>query len=246
MGKSSRAGERGFTLAGVLVILTIVMVFVAYTVPKQWSTIMRRERELQTIYVMKQYARACREFNKKHSVYPSSIDQLKEARLPRFLRGPKDGMVDPLTGEVDWLIIPASAAPAGGGTPGAGGQTVGGSSSGSVQTPGGAMIGVGGAAPQPSTTPRPGGSAGTTTGGSTGTTGSTGTAGNGGQQTLPGIPIKDYAGGPFVGVRPSKTGESLLEFRGAKNYEQWNYTAIDLEAEINLYFQGLTNSIQWK
>lgn len=235
MGKNSRAGERGFTLAGVLVILTIVMVFVAYTVPKQWSTIMRRERELQTIYVMKQYARACREFNKKHSVYPSSLDQLKEARLPRFLRGPKDGMIDPLTGEVDWLIVPASAAPAPGGTPGAGGQIVG--SSGSVATPGGAMIGVGGAAP-------PGGNAGTSSGGTTSTTGTN--ANNGQPQTLPGIPIKDYAGGPFVGVRPPKTGESILEFRGAKSYEQWSYTAIDLEAEVNLYFQGLTNSLQWK
>src|SRR5258706_8995744 len=41
--------ENGFTLAGVLVIMTIMMIFVAYTVPRQWSTIMKRERERETI-----------------------------------------------------------------------------------------------------------------------------------------------------------------------------------------------------
>ncbi len=136
MGKTTRAGEpsqRGFTLAGLLIILTIVMVFVAYTVPKQWSTIMQRERELQTIFVMRQYARACYEFSQRHKVWPSSIDQLKDARLPRFLRGPKDGYVDPLTGQVDWLIIPFSAAQPG--------------TSGTGTTSNGAVFGIGGAAP---------------------------------------------------------------------------------------------------
>jgi len=32
-----RASDSGFTLAGVIVIMTIISVFVAYTVPKQWS-----------------------------------------------------------------------------------------------------------------------------------------------------------------------------------------------------------------
>ena len=63
-----RAG--GFTLAGLIVILTIIMVFVAYTVPRQWSDVMQREREQQTIFVMKQYARAINEFQKKRNGYP--------------------------------------------------------------------------------------------------------------------------------------------------------------------------------
>src|SRR4051812_15115460 len=50
--------EHGFTLAGVLVICTIVMIFVVYTVPRQWSVIMKREREKQAMFVMKQYARS--------------------------------------------------------------------------------------------------------------------------------------------------------------------------------------------
>jgi len=229
MGKTTRAGEpsqRGFTLAGLLIILTIVMVFVAYTVPKQWSTIMQRERELQTIFVMRQYARACYEFNQRHKVWPSSIDQLKDARLPRFLRGPKDGFADPLTGEVDWLIIPFSAAQPGAAT--------GSGTTGSVTTPGGALIGIG----------APGGAGATGGSGATGATGATG--GTGGTQSLPGIPMKDYAGGPFVGVRPAKTGDSFLEFRGAKSYEQWSYTALDLTQEIAQYNQGIQMSLQWK
>jgi type II secretory pathway pseudopilin PulG len=234
MGKTTRAGEpaqRGFTLAGLLIILTIVMVFVAYTVPKQWSVVMQRERELQTIFVMRQYARACYEFNQRHKVWPSSFDQLKDARLPRFLRGPKDGLVDPLTGEVDWLIIPFSAAQQG---------QVGGSQtnmSGTGQTSGGASFGFGGAAPG-------GGATGGT--GGTGATGATGATGGTGQQSLPGIPMKDYAGGPFVGVRPPKTGESFLEYRGVKSYEQWSYTALDLTQEIVQFRQGIQMSLQWK
>jgi len=55
-------------------------------------------------------------------------------------------------------------------------------------------------------------------------------AGPSGQQTStapPGVSMKDYAGGPFVGVRPSKKGISLLELNGATKYEEWTYTVND-------------------
>jgi hypothetical protein len=45
--------------------------------------------------------------------------------------------------------------------------------------------------------------------------------------------MKDYAGGPFIGVRPAKTGKSFLEFNGAQNYEQWSYTVNDFRNEMN-------------
>ena len=48
---------------------------------------------------------------------------------------------------------------------------------------------------------------------------------------LPGIPIKDYAGGPFVGVRPNKNGSSLILLNGADHYEMWSYTALDYDQE---------------
>ena len=57
--------QRGFTLASLIVIMSIMMIFVAYTVPRQWSAVMRRDRELQTIFVMQQYAKAIDAFEKK-------------------------------------------------------------------------------------------------------------------------------------------------------------------------------------
>ncbi len=100
--------ERGFTLAGLIVILTIIMIFLAYTVPRQWSAIMKRDRERQTIFVMKQYARSIYEFQKTKG-NPVKLDQIKEARLPRYIRGVKGEYEDPLTGKVDWILVPAGA-----------------------------------------------------------------------------------------------------------------------------------------
>jgi type II secretory pathway pseudopilin PulG len=134
--------EKGFTLAGLLVILTIMMVFIAYTVPRQWSKVMQRERERQTIFVMKQYARAIREWSSKHGgAPPASLDQLKEARLPRVMRGPKGEYTDPLTGKLDWILVPPTAVQVSG-TP-AGGIGTGG-------------VGVGGAPPTTTAPPTTG------------------------------------------------------------------------------------------
>jgi type II secretory pathway pseudopilin PulG len=175
--RSGNRGERGFTLAGLIVLLTIVMIFAAYTVPRYWSAILKRDRDRQTLFIMKQYAIAISAFQDKHKTWPVSMDQLKDARQPRFLRGPKDGYIDPLTGEVDWLIVPQSAI-----------------------GPTGQRMPVPGA--QPGTLP-----------------------------PIPSVPMKDYAGGPFVGVRPNKAGKSFLEFNGLDSYEQWIYTAIDYRTE---------------
>jgi hypothetical protein len=69
---------------------------------------MQRDRERQTIFVMKQYARAILEFSKTKGM-PTKLDQLKEARLPRYVRGVNGEYVDPLTGKVDWILVPAGA-----------------------------------------------------------------------------------------------------------------------------------------
>jgi len=127
MERRTRAGsveaESGFTLAGLIVIMTIMMIIVAYTVPRQWSTVVQRERELETIFIMKQYARAIHEFSRKNgNAYPVSMEQLTKSKLPRYLRGLHPQDPDPLTGEVDWQIIPAAAAGATGtAIPGTGG-----------------------------------------------------------------------------------------------------------------------------
>jgi type II secretory pathway pseudopilin PulG len=91
------------------VILTVIAIFAAYTVPRRWSIAIQRDRERQTIFVMKQYAQAIREWQRAHGGLPVSLDQLKEARSPRLVRGPKAEWVDPLTGKVDWIMIPPQA-----------------------------------------------------------------------------------------------------------------------------------------
>ena len=196
--RAGRSTEAGFTLAGVIVIMTIMMIVVAYTVPRMWSTVMKRERERQTIYIMQQYAKAIANFRLKNNTYPTSPQQLKDARQPRMIRGVKGEYVDPLTGEVDWLVIPQAAAaslPAHGGTN---------------------INGTQGPPPPPPPPPIP-------------ATDSTTTNAPPG---LPGIPIKDYAGGPFVGVRPAAHGKSMMTLFGADTYETWVYTTIDYDQEM--------------
>lgn len=100
---SDRSAERGFTLAALIVILTILAMVVAYTAVPLWSDVMRRERDYQTIWVMKQYAKAIVEFERKHNVAPTWT-QLTEQKDPRVLRRE---YVNPLSGEMDWLAIPA-------------------------------------------------------------------------------------------------------------------------------------------
>ena len=79
--------QAGFTLAALLVILTIIAVVIAFTVPEQWSMIMARERDRQTIFLMKQYARAIKEWAMKNGGMPTSLDQIAEAKQPRVIRG---------------------------------------------------------------------------------------------------------------------------------------------------------------
>jgi type II secretory pathway pseudopilin PulG len=181
------SSERGFTLAALIVIMTIMLIFVAYTVPRQWSTVMQREREQQTIWAMRQYARGIQNFFNQHKTYPVSMQQLLEARQPRVLRGPKDGIPDPFTGEMDWLLIPAAAQ--------------------NQQQIRGLPQGGGPNPQQPPT-------------------------------TIPALPMKDWAGGPFIGVRPPKTGKSMLTLNGADSYEQWTFTAVDLNQEIQQRMAG--------
>ena len=119
--RNARAGEAGFTLAGLIVIMTVIMIIVAYTVPQQWSMVMARERDRQTIFAMKQYARAIREFQRKNNTLPSSLKQLKDARQPRYIRGITGFINDPASNSPDWVLLPVGTPPA---TQGAGGTGV--------------------------------------------------------------------------------------------------------------------------
>ncbi|HSP13168.1 MAG TPA: type II secretion system protein [Thermoanaerobaculia bacterium] len=195
----TRSSESGFTLAGLIVIMTVIAVFIAYTVPRQWSLLVGRDRDQQTLFAMKQYARAIRAFQEKNKTAPVSLDQLKQARNPRFLRGSGE-LIDPLTGKVDWIVIPAGAAQQAAGQP----------TPGVPQQPdGGLLVGYRG---RPATPPP--------------------------QTSVPVNPTQQAGQpggfvGPIIGVRPNKSGTSYILVNGSDSYEQWSYTILDLEQEIN-------------
>jgi type II secretory pathway pseudopilin PulG len=114
----ARSAQEGFTLAALIVILTIIALVIAYTVPTQWSMVMKRERDRQTIFLMKQFARGILAFQQKHNnTAPVSLQQLQDARKPLLLRnGGK--WACPITGkEDDWILVPPTAVQAAGGPP---------------------------------------------------------------------------------------------------------------------------------
>ena len=107
--EKSPTRQEGFTLAALLVILTIIAIIIAFTVPDQWSLVMGRERDRQTIFLMKQYARGIRAWTRKNAGPPTSLDQMIEARRPRVLRG-TGKWACPITGkEDDWILVPPGA-----------------------------------------------------------------------------------------------------------------------------------------
>ncbi len=88
-------------------ILTVIAVVVSFTVPRMWSDVMKRERELQTIFVMKQYAQAIADYERLKGGLPSKLEQLEKANMPRVLRST---YVNPLSGELDWIMVPQGTA----------------------------------------------------------------------------------------------------------------------------------------
>lgn len=198
-----RTGESGFTLAALMIILTVMMVFVAYTVPPMWSKVVQRDRDKQTVFIIRQYARAILAFQKGHNgTYPVTLDQLKEARAPRVMRGRTGEWVDPLTGKVDWILLPPSLL--------------------STAVPGS----LANYNPSATNTAQYG------TPGQTGTTATTSTTPTG----QPGSPA-DYKG-PFVGVRPNKSGNSYLVVKNSDKYEDWIITSEDVKQEANARIAG--------
>ena len=202
--------EAGFTLAALIVILTVMAIIIAYTVPTQWSLVMRRERERQTIFLMKQFARGIENWQRKHQGLPVSLEQLQEARQPRMLRG--DGKwAMPLTGkDDDWILVPPTAIQQGG----TGGPILNGGGGTGI----GSRVGVG--QPQQGQPQQ-------------------GQPGQGPSKLNPEASPKDYVG-PFVAVRPNAKGKALIEFNGSEDYSQWVYTIQDLQNERMLQQMALS------
>jgi len=193
-----RNPQSGFTLAGLLVIVSVIAVITAFLVPKMWSEIMWRERDLQTIFVMKQYAQAISEFQRITGALPTNLEQLENQKLPRALR---QTYVNPLSGELDWILVPeGTATPALQQQPGQGGPTQPGAQG--NQPPGTGRPPQGQGPGQPTN-----------------------------QFGQPGTGDPRNFSGPFIGVRPPQTGRSFVELNEQQQYENWMYTINELTIE---------------
>src|SRR5271165_6503420 len=96
-----RAGEEGYMLIGVLVLVAFVLIALAVAAPKV-AVDLQRDKELELIHRGQQYSRAIRLFYKKFQRYPSTLDQLEKTNEIRFLR---KRYRDPVTGKDEWRLI---------------------------------------------------------------------------------------------------------------------------------------------
>jgi type II secretory pathway pseudopilin PulG len=193
------------------VILTIISIVIAYTVPTQWSMVLKRDRDRQTIFYMKQYARAILAWQKKHNSPPTSLEQLREAREPRMIRGGEDEWPCPLTGKPeDWILVPQNALVANApGVPNPNQPNQPPPTNPATRPPGAA----------PGTPPVPGMMA----------------AAKLNKELSP----PDYKG-PFVAVRPKARGKSFIALNEVEEYDEWVYTVMDLNNEIAARQAALT------
>lgn len=104
-GGAMPRGEQGFTYMSALLLILMMGTALA-AVGQVWSTIGKRERELQLIWVGTQYAQALRSYYRSGTgvaQYPDSLDELLEDhRFPSIQRHIRRLYPDPITGTDDW------------------------------------------------------------------------------------------------------------------------------------------------
>lgn len=194
------AGEEGFMLLAVVVMVALVLIALSVAAPIV-ARQLRREKEVESQHRMEQYVRAIQLYQRTFpGQYPPSIKALENSNNVRFLR---HVYVDPLTGKADYKLIhqgeqktkihvffgqelaglAASLGSAAGMQSGGGmGAPVGGATNVSSTNAlnsgfGGATIGAG---TSPTPTDASGGTNGSSSSNTNGTTGSDGTNGTGG------------------------------------------------------------------
>ena len=197
------AGEQGFMLLALIVTIAIILIGLSVAASKVAFSL-RREREVESARRADQYVRAIRRFYLKNKTYPSSIKQLENTNMVRYLR---QQYVDPLTGKADYRLIPVGQNKTQ--VKGFFGEPLSG-----ISGPGlGAAAGMQSSGFGGTTTPQ-----GSGTGGGTG--GTNGTGGGIGSQSA-----TSFSGGsgPFMGVGSSATGTSIVQPNEQTAYEDWEF-----------------------
>ncbi len=246
----ARAGEEGFMLLAVVVMVALVLIALAVAAPVV-ARQLQRDKEIESQHRMEQYVRAIQLYQRKFpGQYPASIKVLENTNNIRFLR---HVYVDPLTGKADYRLIHlgeqktkihvffgqelggiAASLGSAAGMQSAGGVGVGvGGGSTSVNSTnalnsgfGGATIGSGsGTSGLGASTTGSSDSSGTSgTNGASGTNG-TGTNGTGTNGTGSSSSSDSSIGslGVIVGVGTSKSGTSITEPNAQTTYESWEF-----------------------
>lgn len=102
-------GERGFTLIGLLILITVMSVALA-TVSNVWYTMQKREKEQELLFVGNQFRHALARYF-SHSTgqakrHPMSLEDLtKDPRYPNTVRYLRKVYVDPMTGDNKWGLV---------------------------------------------------------------------------------------------------------------------------------------------
>ena len=200
-GRPSCAGEDGYILAAVIIMLAVLMIFMAVAVPKVKEDI-RRDQEIETMHRGKQYIRAVQLYYRKFRHFPPNVEALEDTNMQRFLR---KRYIDPLTGQDDWVpvIYGQNKAPL---TMGYFGQplTMGAAvlTGTSAATPGGNNIV--GASPVPSSF-----------------SSSFGSNNSNGLAASPGMPMGTGAG--IMGFSPAADKDSILIYKTKTHYTEWEF-----------------------
>jgi len=108
-----RCGARrkgaGFTYIGLLFAIAIIGITLA-TVGVVWSTQIRRDKEVELLWIGDQYRTAIGRYRASGGQYPQALtDLLEDKRFPVARRYLRKLFTDPMTGAVDWQLIQAPA-----------------------------------------------------------------------------------------------------------------------------------------
>jgi type II secretory pathway pseudopilin PulG len=95
-----REGQRGFTLAAVVILMAVMAVFLGVAV-QTVSFQQQREKEEELIFRGNQIVEGIRIFRARFGRFPLSLDELFKAK-PRCMR---KHWLDPITGKDDWAPV---------------------------------------------------------------------------------------------------------------------------------------------
>ena len=105
-GRSVKRGDAGYSLVIVVMLITVMNIAVAVSLPL-WSGIIQRDKEEELISRGLQYAEAIRVFQRRFGRLPVKLDELIKVE-PRSIRRLWE---DPMTGKADWVVILEGAPP---------------------------------------------------------------------------------------------------------------------------------------